>query len=985
MRILEPNDKSDDDVVVVAVVIVTAILRQRVTSECGGAHLCVFFFFSCGGFVLFFGLKWFQLSFSYSQKLQNSNASSSFSAIRAKHELLLISIEKEGIAAGKDDNEMSGGGGDEGVDLTAATSNWFSDVGGKLYAGATKLVDDLDKFDDQLGEQMENAAKAVVEKAAEAKSKFDEVGGVSNLIGVSGLNLISPRDTTNDGSKTSETSGSGFKDERVESLKDALRVARNEIARQEDVMRTMENELEDARAATARAASLAVRNAKNAKSNATNDEDENKKHDEEERLRAKKEKEMLETELASLKEKLRNAVKKGKSYESDVERLTRELATAKTTQENITTAKGKKGKKGNAGVVPPPLTTEGSSEKAMETMKKEKEELQRKFESASKELEDLVSKNSVAALDSEGLTQELTIAREEKVKSESQATKFKKQLNDLTKELNTTREALNSTKKEIVQLKSESKQLTLSKRDMEDRATSAESQLQALKANAMSAIEEKRDFGRSNEEMQSKLKDMETEVLKYKDLCEESKAMTSDMEAAVARGAAAAASSNAKASAAEKAKVVAENQLAELRAQLNLMDATGREAAASIAHRDRARQAQERAESRAAEAEQSAEEANQRAESAIREGEERKRKFAHVQVQFKDTEEKLTKEIDSFKDEILAMKQSLSQVASAKSAAEDRAEGAQNHADEIEKELEKVKKGEQELISALAQAQAECIEARTKASVLEEMAALRKNNFEAATTARVPHSSSPPNLTTVTEPQNSETNRQVDANNDSKAETEAIRARIFTILGKLKGQVDSNGKPLLSVKEADQSIWGWLGTNTNENETKTSPPPEDEGSSSVDDLLVHLESWANDQGESWSAELNAQSRKAATDAMRKLKECEKELEELRLESSRFKQQDAERSSATVNAAAKRATEAEEKLNALKKKLETLEQRNKELTWQISMYADNGNAMNTSDPKFGSSNNTTPAVGILKQLMLQCTAPRREQNSNSISR
>ena len=926
----------------------------------------------------FFVLKWFQLSFSSSPILQNSNASSSFSAIRAKHELLLISIEKEGIAAGKDDNEMSGGGGDEGVDLTAATSNWFSDVGGKLYAGATKLVDDLDKFDDQLGEQMENAAKAVVEKAAEAKSKFDEVGGVSNLIGVSGLNLISPRDTTNDGSKTSETSGSGFKDERVESLKDALRVARNEIARQEDVMRTMENELEDARAATARAASLAVRNAKNAKSNATNDEDENKKRDEEERLRAKKEKEMLETELASLKEKLRNAVKKGKSYESDVERLTRELATAKTTQENITTAKGKKGKKGNAGVVPPPLTTESPSEKAMEMMKKEKEELQRKFESASKELEDLVSKNSVAALDSEGLTQELTIAREEKVKSESQATKFKKQLNDLTKELNTTREALNSTKKEIVQLKSESKQLTLSKRDMEDRATSAESQLQALKANAMSAIEEKRDFGRSNEEMQSKLKDMETEVLKYKDLCEESKAMTSDMEAAVARGAAAAASSNAKASAAEKAKVVAENQLAELRAQLNLMDATGREAAASIAHRDRARQAQERAESRAAEAEQSAEEANQRAESAIREGEERKRKFAHVQVQFKDTEEKLTKEIDSFKDEILAMKQSLSQVASAKSAAEDRAEGAQNHADEIEKELEKVKKGEQELISALAQAQAECIEARTKASVLEEMAALRKNNFEAATTARVPPSSSPPNLTTVTEPQNSETNRQVDANNDSKAETEAIRARIFTILGKLKGQVDSNGKPLLSVKEADQSIWGWLGTNTNENETKTSPPPEDEGSSSVDDLLVHLESWANDQGESWSAELNAQSRKAATDAMRKLKESEKELEELRLESSRFKQQDAERSSATVNAAAKRATEAEEKLNALKKKLETLEQRNKELTWQISMYADNGNAMNTSDPKFGSSNNTTPAVGILKQLMLQCTAPRREQ-------
>jgi len=112
--------------------------------------------------------------------------------------------------------------------------------------------------------------------------------------------------------------------------------------------------------------------------------------------------------------------------------------------------------------------------------------------------------------------------------------------------------------------------------------------------------------------------------------------------------------------------------------------------------------------------------------------------------------------------------------------------------------------------------------------------------------------------------------------------------------------------------------------------------------------------------------------------MRKLKESEKELEELRLELSRFKLKDAERSSATVNAAAKRAPEAEEKLNALKKKLETLEQRNKELTWQISMYANSENAMNTSDPTYGSSNNTTPTVGILKQLMLQCTAPRREQ-------
>lgn len=843
----------------------------------------------------------------------------------------------------------------DGEDLTTATTNWFSDVGGKLYGAASKFADDLDKLDDQLGEQMENAAKAVAEKAAEAKSKIEEAGGVSNLIGVSGL--ISPRDSTNESTKTGDTTGgSGFKDERVESLKDALRVARNEIARQEDVMRTMENELEDARAATARAASSAAKNS-------------NKELEDEERMQANKEKEILEAELNSLKEKLRNAVKKGKSYESDVERLTRELAAAKTaTQQSATTTKGKKGKKGNAGVIPPPAT-QGPSEKEMETMKKENEELHRKLQSATKELEDLKNKNSAAVLDAEGLTQELTSAREDKVKSESQATKLKKQMDDITRELNTTREALNLVKKESTQLKSESKQLMLSKRDMEDRATSAESQLEALKANAMSAIEEKRDFGRSNEEMQSKLKDMEAEVSKYKDLCEEAKAMASDMEAAVARGAAAAAASNAKASAAEKAKVLAESQLEELRAQLNLMDATGREAAASIAHRDRARQAQERAESRAAEAEQNAEEANQRAENAIREGEERKRKFAHVQVQFKETEEKLTKEIDDLKEEMRALKQSLSTASSAKTAAENRAEEVQNRADEVEKELESVKKGEQELISALAQAQAECIEMRTKASVLEEMATLRKNNFEAATTVHVPPSTPVPDSTTATDMQNPESNQH-----DEESKVEEIRTRIFAILGKLKGQIDKDGKPLLSVKEADQSIWGWLGTNTNENEEEKSPPPPEHEGTNVDELLLHLENWASDQGESWSAELNAQSRKAATDAMRKLKECEKELEELRLESSRFKKQDAERSSATVNAAAKRATEAEEKLNALKKKFETLEQRNKELTWQISMYADTGMIPQES----GSSNNAAPVVGVFKQLMLQCTAPRRQQ-------
>lgn len=203
---------------------------------------------------------------------------------------------------------------------------------------------------------------------------------------------------------------------------------------------------------------------------------------------------------------------------------------------------------------------------------------------------------------------------------------------------------------------------------------------------------------------------------------------------------------------------------------------------------------------------------------------------------------------------------------------------------------------------------------------------------------------------------------------------------MLTILGKLKGQVDKNGNPVLSVKEADQSIWGWLGNNNdstgNRNDRLRQPPPPEgnESSSSVDDLLNHLENWANDQGESWSAELNAQSRKSATNAMNKLRDCEKELEELRAESFRYKQEGVERSSVTVNAAAKRAQEAEQNLDELKLKLSTLEKRNKELTWQVSLLVD-PDAANQSATVASS---TTPVVGVLQQIIKGCTAPRRQQ-------
>ena len=801
-------------------------------------------------------------------------------------------------------------------------SNWFDDIGGKLYGAASKFAEDIDKLDDQLGEHMDIVSNLVVAKAAEAKSK------ISTSITQS---IRSPKNADNDNTNNDNNS---FKDERVKSLEDALRVARNEIVRQEE-------ELKEARAATARAASaLAIRNG----TSMSNNKDSNNKI-----IINKQKEEEIETELNSLKEKLRNAVKKGKNYETEVERLTRELETERKKKESqqqpmtttTTLSKGKKGKKGSTTIVSssplPPAYVDDSVVTALNTeigtMQKEKEELKKQLE-----------------------TERMKISKVEV-------------------DLKEARKTLESAHTESANLKSEAKQLALIKSDMEDRAKNAEMQLKSFKENALQKIEEKREFSRANEEKDLKIKEMQAHVQKYKDECEEAKAMANDMEAAVARGAAAAASSNAKASAAEKAKVVAETQLEDLRKQINLMDATGREAANSIAHRDRARQAQELAESKAAEAENVAEEANQRAENAIRESEERKKKFTHVQTQFKQIEEKLTNENDLLRDEIRALKDSLSIVSTAKFDAEKRAEEDKTRVNEIEKELASVKEGEKDLIAALAQAQAECIEARTKASVLEEMATLRKNNFDQATTVHVPLPQ--PETTYLRNSVNDEEEKEKIRRSEK---IESIRVRVLTILGKLKGQVDKNGNPVLSVKEADQSIQGWLGNNNdstgNRNDRLRQPPPPEgnESSSSVDDLLNHLENWANDQGESWSAELNAQSRKSATNAMNKLRDCEKELEELRAESFRYKQEGVERSNVTVNAAAKRAQEAEQNLDELKLKLSTLEKRNKELTWQVSLLVD-PDAANQSATVASS---TTPVVGVLQQIIKGCTAPRRQQ-------
>jgi len=801
-------------------------------------------------------------------------------------------------------------------------SNWFDDIGGKLYGAASKFAEDIDKLDDQLGEHMDIVSNLVVAKAAEAKSK------ISTSITQS---IRSPKNADNDNTNNDNNS---FKDERVKSLEDALRVARNEIVRQEE-------ELKEARAATTRAASaLAIRNG----TSMSNNKDSNNKI-----IINKQKEEEIETELNSLKEKLRNAVKKGKIYETEVERLTRELETERKKKESqqqpmtttTTLSKGKKGKKGSTTIVSssplPPAYVDDSVVTALNTeigaMQKEKEEFKKQLE-----------------------TERMKISKVEV-------------------DLKEARKTLESAHAESANLKSEAKQLALIKSDMEDRAKNAEMQLKSFKENALQKIEEKREFSRANEEKDLKIKEMQAHVQKYKDDCEEAKAMANDMEAAVARGAAAAASSNAKASAAEKAKVVAETQLEDLRKQINLMDATGREAANSIAHRDRARQAQELAESKAAEAENVAEEANQRAENAIRESEERKKKFTHVQTQFKQIEEKLTNENDLLRDEIRALKDSLSIVSTAKFGSEKRAEEDKTRVNEIEKELASVKEGEKDLIAALAQAQAECIEARTKASVLEEMATLRKNNFDQATTVHVPLPQ--PETTYLRNSVNDEEEKEKIRRSEK---IESIRVRVLTILGKLKGQVDKNGNPVLSVKEADQSIWGWLGNNNDSTGTRNDPlrqpppPEEDESSSSVDDLLNHLEKWANDQGESWSAELNAQSRKSATNAMNKLRDCEKELEELRAESFRYKQEGVERSSVTVNAAAKRAQEAEQNLGELKLKLSTLEKRNKELTWQVSLLVD-PDAANQSATVASS---TTPVVGVLQQIIKGCTAPRRQQ-------
>ena len=173
-----------------------------------------------------------------------------------------------------------------------------------------------------------------------------------------------------------------------------------------------------------------------------------------------------------------------------------------------------------------------------------------------------------------------------------------------------------------------------------------------------------------------------------------------------------------------------EAEAEEIRKQLELMDATGRDAASSIAAREKAELAQQRAEARLALAEKEAEESRAESKKAFREGEERKRRFAHVQSQFQVTEKELREKLETLEAEVMALRANADEAEKMKAEAVSIVEETNANAEETKATLAATTAKAEKLEIALETALSEASEARTKLGVMEEMHALKKNQPE---------------------------------------------------------------------------------------------------------------------------------------------------------------------------------------------------------------------------------------------------------------
>ena len=812
---------------------------------------------------------------------------------------------------------------------SARATSWLDGLGTRLRETASAVTEKLDAMDDQLDsfarralgdDDDEGAANARDEGdafvgAREGEFTNDEIDALRQALSIAKQELNARdeqlREARDDAGKMRETAIKAAKELAKEQRRRKAAEAEAEgagaggTATGEGAMMEVEKlkaDLADAETATRRALEDAekmekeLRDAEAATATARAEIDDAKSA-------AVKEVEALRAELASVLEKLQTAE--------------REASESSSPQQNAggRGGRGKKGKKGGRGGGALDATPAAGAAHAEEI-----EKLRKDLESVKVERDNLRAEAEASRASAEKAAKE-HVEVLERVRAEAASAKD------------------SATGEEVAKLQ-----------QAESRAATLEDQLAA-------ATTTEKELRNELAKMNDRAKASESEIASLRDELTDAIAAREDAEGAVSRGAVNAANANAKMAAAEKAKTKAEAELAELRKQVQLMDATGREAATSIAAREKAELAQQRAETKLALAEKEVEDARAQSEKAAREGEERKRRFAHVQSQFQVTEKELREKLETFESELKILRANADEAEKMKADAVSIVEETQAEAAETKAALTAVAAKVERLERALETAEAAASEARTKLGVLEEMESLRK----AQPVPEPPRPVSKKSTSTQTDAARKEPVAPPVASDDGTA-----RKRLISIMERL--DIPTSASSPARAKEEGAGIGMLMGMfmgsdEKDEIENDATATPRDD----LDSLFDRIEAWASDERRASPAP--APSSNVARDTA-----SAEEVERLRAELAALKADVGERSAASLAAVNRRAQEAERAAADAKAKLAPLEKANRELAWQISLLAEQDETK--TRPVLAQS-------GWFARAVTGCTAPRRPPPRSSV--
>lgn len=833
------------------------------------------------------------------------------------------------------------------------TTSWFDGLGDKLRETANAVGDRLDRMDDELDRF---ARRAMGDDDDEENANDANDGDASEFIGQSMDDADADADaySYDERRKEEDTSAAReFTADEVDALRQALSIAKEELAARDARLKDAEEDSRKLREAAMRAAKELA--AQRRKEKATREVEGVKEEDasnasredvaeirarleEVEAERARVETEMraaleesqselarvreeragidaAETEARAELERVGNeAVKEAESLRAEIEKMReRERQTANAQSGGGGGGRGKKGKKGGRGGG----SSQSDDASRLDALAKDLEEAKKESEKWRKSSEEAQAKLETAMEDH---TAALERARAE-AREEAQRLS-----------------AADETERIAV---------------AESRATDAEKRLRELEEQVASSSSSNEELRKDLDQTRARADSAESQVAQLQDELTDAVAAREDMEGAVTRGAVSAASANSKMAAAEKAKAQAEAELAEIREQLKLMDATSREAATSIAAREKAELAQQKAEAKRALAEKEAEEAKSRAEKFEREGEERKRRFSHVQTQFQATEAGLRETLEEFERELKALRGNASEAEKMKAEAISIVEETQAEAAETKAALDALIVKAEKLERALENSEASASEARTRLGVLEEMEALRKNQPKPEPVAEAVQK------TTIS--------TQTDALREPHPvvvpkDDEALKERVVRILSRL----DVPAREAVELrKSSDGAGFGMLmgmfmGDDDDDDSAEESSVRVKPNDGDLSSLLDRLEKWASAYDPSMT-----RMPVAAEDDLK-----DAQIDALTKELAELKADVGERSSASLAAVNRRAQEAEIAAAEALAKLAPLEKANRELSWQISMLAE-------QDEK--KIRPVLPQSGWFQRAVTGCTAPRRPKS------